>query len=43
MKKALVLLGIISFLFFSCDKEGEPIPSDKKLEIQKDGVNYVDL
>ncbi|WP_433902805.1 hypothetical protein [Sphingobacterium puteale] len=42
MKKALLLLGVMSFLFFSCDKEGGPIPSDKKLEIQKDGVNYVD-
>lgn len=38
----LILLLALSFLLMACDKVGNPLPSGYKLEIQKDGVNFID-
>ncbi|MFD1771207.1 hypothetical protein [Sphingobacterium suaedae] len=40
--RSILCLTIISILFFSCDKNGEPLKNGNKLEIQKDGIRYVD-
>lgn len=38
----LFLLLVLLFLFMACDKKGNPLPSGYKLEIQKDGINFID-
>lgn len=38
----LFLLLVLPFLFMACDKKGNPLPSAYKLEIQKDGINFID-
>lgn len=42
MKTVLLFLAIISTLFFSCDKNGETLKNGNKVEIQKDGITYID-
>lgn len=42
MRTLLLFLTIISIGLYSCDKNGNPLPSSNKLEIQKDGITYVD-
>ncbi|WP_312338152.1 hypothetical protein [Sphingobacterium sp.] len=42
MRKIILFLAIISIGLYSCDKNGNPLPSSNKLEIQKDGITYVD-
>ncbi|GGH01856.1 hypothetical protein GCM10007415_42470 [Parapedobacter pyrenivorans] len=38
----LILLLALPLFFAACDKEGNPLPSGYKLEIQKDGINFID-
>lgn len=40
--RSILYLTIISFLFFSCDKNGETLKNGNKLEVQKNGITYVD-
>ncbi|WP_333889357.1 hypothetical protein [Sphingobacterium siyangense] len=42
MRTIILFLAIISIGVYSCDKNGNPLPSSNKLEIQKDGITYVD-
>lgn len=41
-KRCLYLLLIVPFLIVGCDKEGNPLPGMYKMEIQKDGINFID-
>ncbi|MGB3063140.1 hypothetical protein [Sphingobacterium thalpophilum] len=42
MRTVLLFLTIIPTLFLSCDKNGETLKNGNKVEIQKDGITYID-
>ena len=42
MRTIVLFLTIISIGLYACDKNGNPLTSSNKLEIQKDGITYVD-
>ncbi|WP_293882342.1 hypothetical protein [Sphingobacterium sp. UBA1498] len=42
MRTIILFLTIISIGLYSCDKNGNLLPSSNKLEIQKDGITYGD-
>ena len=42
MRTVLLFLTIIPALFLSCDKNGETLKNGNKVEIQKDGITYID-
>jgi len=42
IKRGLYLFLIVPFLITGCDKKGNPLPSGYKIDIQKDGINFID-